>query len=480
MYILKNAWKSITRNKGRNMLIGIIILVITCASTVALATLNSSNKLIESYENKYDVEATIGINRKNMMKDFDPNSDSKDKLVDSFSNINNITIEEVENYANSEYVSSYYYTYSIGLNGSNIEAASNQKENPSDNKGGRFNNMGLDNMQNSTDFKLVGYSSIEAMTDFINGSYTINDGEISFDKDTCAINYELATLNEISVGDTIELVDPNNENTIYKLKVTGIFDENSDENSMNMFSNSVNNIITTSSTTEEIINSNSELTSTISPTFILINKDVIDSFESQLYEKGMNENLSVSTNLDKISNATSTISSVKTFAKTFLIIVLVIGSIVLIVINAINIRERKYEIGVMRTIGMKKSTLSFQFMLELMIVTIAALIIGAGIGSMISVPISNNLLSNEIENSKNEIEGIGKNFGQERENNNLDFTKINEVNKVTEFTSIDATVDLKVLAELLLIGIGITMISSLTSTISIQKFSPLTILKERS
>ena len=30
MYLLKNAWLSITRNKGRNILIGIIIVVIAC------------------------------------------------------------------------------------------------------------------------------------------------------------------------------------------------------------------------------------------------------------------------------------------------------------------------------------------------------------------------------------------------------------------------------------------------------------------
>lgn len=34
MYILKNSLVSIMRNKGRNILIGIIILVIACASTV--------------------------------------------------------------------------------------------------------------------------------------------------------------------------------------------------------------------------------------------------------------------------------------------------------------------------------------------------------------------------------------------------------------------------------------------------------------
>ena len=49
MYILKNAFISITRNKGRNLLIGIVILVISCSVAVTLAINFSSSNLMESY-----------------------------------------------------------------------------------------------------------------------------------------------------------------------------------------------------------------------------------------------------------------------------------------------------------------------------------------------------------------------------------------------------------------------------------------------
>lgn len=68
MYILKNALVSITRNKGRNFLIGIIVVVIACAATITLAIRSSANNLIEAYENQYDITATIGINRKSIFK----------------------------------------------------------------------------------------------------------------------------------------------------------------------------------------------------------------------------------------------------------------------------------------------------------------------------------------------------------------------------------------------------------------------------
>lgn len=52
--------------------------------------------------------------------------------------------------------------------------------------------------------------------------------------------------------------------------------------------------------------------------------------------------------------------------------------------------------------------------------------------------------------------------------------------QVQSIDTIDAVVDFTVIAQLLGIGILLTLISSLASMISIQRFSPLTILKERS
>ena len=68
MYILKNAWISITRNKSRNILIAIIITVISTACAITLAIRNSANKIVEACENKYEVEASIGMNRQNLME----------------------------------------------------------------------------------------------------------------------------------------------------------------------------------------------------------------------------------------------------------------------------------------------------------------------------------------------------------------------------------------------------------------------------
>ncbi len=470
MYILKNSITSIKRNKGRNLLIGLIIMVIASAVTVTLAINNTATSLIKAYKDKYQVEASITFNRENMMKDFNPNDreNSKNDMKDKFNLASSLTETDIKNYADSKYVKSYYYTSSVKVNSNDLEKAemSSNNDMPEQRK----------DEDDSSSFEIKGYSSYDAMNEFISGSYKITDGEMftDFTSNNCLINSELATINNLNVGDTITFTD-DNSNT-YQLVISAIFEENSSDNK-SMFSSSANTIITSSNFINKMSTTNSELTVSINPTFILTSKEVVDKFSSELTSKGLDENLMVTTNLESIDESVSTISNVKTFAVTFLVITLIIGTAVLLIINMINIRERKYEIGVLRTIGMKKTKVCLQFILELLIVALASLLLGAGIGSLASVPVSNKLLENEIAASKSENNNIRENFGK---NDKFNDRKFSGVANVEAFDSINATVDVKVLLELLAIGLSLTLISSISATVSIQKFSPLTILKERS
>lgn len=315
------------------------------------------------------------------------------------------------------------------------------------------------------------------MTEFVNGTYKITEGEMisDFENLECVISSELATLNEITVGSTITLKNPNTEAT-YDFVVKGIYKDNSDANdSANMYSTSANKIITGSKVIEKLVGEDSTLVTNITPSFIMKDGESIEKFTEELKGKGLNDYYTVNTNLEELKNATKSIENVKTFATTFLIITLIIASVVLFVINMINIRERKYEIGVFRTIGVSKFKLTIQFILELLIVAIIMLCIGAVCGTFLARPVGNMLLQNEIETSESEKEEISNNFGKGHMEMNY-----SGMAQIQPIDTIEAVVDFKVIAELLGIGVLLTLISSLASMISIQRFSPLTILKERS
>lgn len=518
MYILKNSLISITRNKGRNILIGIIILVIACSATITLAIRNTANNLVKNYEESHDIVASISFDRQQLTSNFKGGEDALKSNIEAFNEIESFSLENIQNYGESSYLKYYYYIYATSLDSDTLSKASDTFEYEVEDKqtttsssstttGGSGNSSGrgpgqqmgdaghtIINNNTTTvitrtketfgssrsltgDFELDGYSSYEAMTDFTEGTYKVTEGEMitNFDQLECVISSELASLNEIAVGDTITLKNSNTEKT-YDFTVTGIYTDNSENNNANsMYSSSANKIITGSKVIEQLVADDSELVTNITPSFVLQNEEAIEAFTNEVKEKGLNEYYTINTNIDELKTATQSIENVKTFATTFLIITLVISSIVLFVINMINIRERKYEIGVFRTIGVSKFKLTIQFILELLIVSVIMLSIGAVIGAFLSEPVGNMLLQNEIESTQEAEEEISNNFGK----HGMDMMNKGTV-AVEAINTIEAVVDFKVVAQLLGIGILLTFVSSLASMISIQRFSPLTILKERS
>ena len=110
--------------------------------------------------------------------------------------------------------------------------------------------------------------------------------------------------------------------------------------------------------------------------------------------------------------------------------------------------------------------------------------LGAGLGATMSKGVSNSLLSNEIKSSENTSEKIKNNFGGPggMPGGNNPFEKIGNKGTpvVQAYDRVDAVVSIGVILELLGIGLTLIIISSLSAMLSIQRFSPLTILKERS
>lgn len=518
MYILKNSLVSIFRNKGRNILIGIIILAIACSTTVTLAIRNTANSLVEDYRKSHDIIATISFDRQQLTGNFKGGKDAQRENIEAFNNIESITLENIKNYGESEYLKTYNYVYSTSLNSDTLSKATDSYEYEVEDKqtttstttsttGGDYAGQGkpggnrhtftdrntttiitkskeiFQSSRNLTgDFEVVGYSSYNAMEDFISGNYKVISGEMisDFSKFECVINSELASLNETEIGSVITLKNPTTE-AEYEFTVTGIFEDNSNTgDSTNMYSSAANKIITGSEVVEKLVEEDSALVTNITSSFIVVDEDSVEKFTNEIKEKGLSEYYTVNSNVDELKNATKSIENVETFATTFLIITLAIAAIVLFVINMINIRERKYEIGVFRTIGVSKFKLTVQFVLELLIVSVIMLSIGAAAGGALAKPVGNMLLENEIAANQEETQAISNNFGRDFPRGNMWQQNIGGTIQVETIDSIEAIVDLEVVLQLLGIGIGLTLISSLASMVSIQRFSPLTILKERS
>lgn len=556
MYILKNAFKSISRSKGRNVLIGIIVLVISVAACIGLSIQNAAEDAREATLEGITITAQISVDRNAMMSDMMENmqpgedggrpSFDRDSFRENMNSIESLTVEEMQEYAKLDTVKSFYYIMSVSMDGSEIEPVSSnasEEEDDSDSAenstqngpgmqfgggmpGGMFG-KGFERgtMGEQGDFTLVGYSSDEAMVEFLDGTCKIVDGNVfeeGTEKYQCIITDELATYNDISVGDLIKIANPNDEEEIYELEVVGTynnsqstvtmggmmqgFSTSSDAaNQIYLSYNALNAIIATSSeNAEETTDSDTGITKTTalpnqtSGTYVFATVEDYELFSKDVYDAGLSEDYTVSSgDISQYENRLLPLENLSEMAMYFLIVVFAIGGIILVVLNIFNVRERKYEVGVLTAIGMKKSKVSLQFVLETLIVTIAFVVIGGSIGAVSSVPVTNSLLASQIEaqqtQSKNDGEAFGRDTNFDRGSmpggmqggNRPSMSKFEDfaddfMGTATDYVQeVSTATDLGVMLQLLGIGVLLALVASAASVIFITRYDPLKILANR-
>jgi len=59
MYILENAFLNIVKNKGRNILLGVIIFAVIATTVIGMAIYNTSASIIEDYKTRFGSEVSI-------------------------------------------------------------------------------------------------------------------------------------------------------------------------------------------------------------------------------------------------------------------------------------------------------------------------------------------------------------------------------------------------------------------------------------
>ena len=554
MYLIKNALRSISRAKGRNILIGIIALAIAVSACVALSIKESAAKAREDTLSLMNITAQISLDRGSMMEgamgDFESGeqpSFDRDAMKEMLQGGSELTLDEYELYATAESVKNSYYSLSATLDATGdlepIDTMGTFKGNDDSDeetsapqmpggfgggKGG-FDFGGM--MGTQGDFTVVGYSSDDAMTDFISGNSSITEGVV-FDQNTtennCIISDELATYNNLEVGSEITLANPNNTEETFTFKVVGIYtvESASDSSFMGGFStatDSANQILTSyealkaicdtsSESAEEVTDEDSGLTTStavqgsLNYTYVFADTTDYESFADEATALGLSEDYTISSS--DINEFESSLVPLENLSKTagyFLLVVFIIGAVILIVINMFNIRERKYEIGVLTAIGMKKWKVASQFVTELFVVTLAAIIVGAGIGAAVSVPVTNALLEAQISSNQQTQNNMTQGFGRDTmadfggmtgmptmPGGDFDMEDMPEnsggfggfmggIRDTAEnyISEVSYATDFVVILQLIGVGILLTLISSLAAALFIMRYEPLKILSNR-
>lgn len=506
MVIIRNVFSNIRCSKGRNILIGIIVLVIAASSCVALSVKQAAKRAEEDGLKNLSITASISFDREKLMQSA---QSGEEDFRQRMQGIENLSLDEMRTYAESSYVDDFYYTASASINGndslepvsseSGAESGETQRGMPGgDMKGFSFA---------QGDFTIIGYSAYAAMTDFVSGSSKITQGEIfdaASEEYQCVISEELAAYNGLDVGDAITLVNPNDAEQSFSFTITGLYTYTSaDDSGFNMrFSTAMdpaNQIYTScsalnkaiaytqenasASTNEDGMEQSTALVASTGGTYVFTDIDHYNGFTEDVRAMGLSDDYTVaSTDLSSYENSLLPIKNTAKFADMMLWIILGVGGLVLIALNIFNVRERKYEVGVLTAIGMKKSKVALQFVTELFVITFCAIIIGSAAGAAASVPVSNSLLESQITQQEAQTQQQSGNFGrpgQQMPGIGGQFELPGQSRQDDYITTLNAAADIIVILKLLGIGLLLTCAASLGAVVIVMRYEPLKILSER-
>jgi putative ABC transport system permease protein len=164
-----------------------------------------------------------------------------------------------------------------------------------------------------------------------------------------------------------------------------------------------------------------------------------------------------------------------------------VGAVILVVITVFNIRERKYEVGVLTAIGIRKPKVALQFVTEVFAVALVGVIVGLGVGAVASVPIADQLLSDQVAQQQALTESQNQSFGRDGTGIvvaggtvSVPGGSSSSWSRAVDYVdSISATVDFAVIGQLAAIGLGLVVVASAAGVISALRYDPLTILANR-
>lgn len=473
MYILQNAFRNILRNRGRNILIGAIIFVIIIATVVALMINNTTSGIIDDYKDRFGAEVSLVVNMQKLREQTMANStDGRIAMIRP-----SIPAEQYVAFGESEYLQDSFYTASVGVNSDDITAVDAELGGGSSRRGG-MGGMGGSVGSEPTLFmmRLLG----NKFEDFEEGLREIAEGRAPENQNEMIISTDLAELNNLSIGDTIsfssELTDANRDihEIYYTLTVVGTYYDATDEypeGLRNAYTNRRNEILTG----YEIVAAPLQPGFSgidITATFYLKNPNLLDDFAAEVYAKGLENVYEVTTDEASYNKIVGPVEGLKSISITFMIIVLIFGGTIIALLSSIAIRERKYEIGVLRAMGMKKHKVAFGLWSEMLMITCLCLVIGLGVGTLAAQPVTNVLLNHQIEAAEVASSGpSGPMMGMVMGGS--------PVNSAEPLQNINITLGLITMLQIVAIALLLASFAGLVSISKITKYEPIKILMER-
>ena len=395
MYLIGHALKNIVRNKGRYFLTGAILIVSLTAITVSAMIHFTAEAVIDDYSDRFGARVYFTPNLQKLFRLTKP--DENGMYHDP-----EITAEQYMAFSNSDTVKDTLFqgsrqTYSEQLVGLDQGGEENFYA-----SGGWGSGWETDQdashptiRRQAPNTLVIGYSAYSMMEDFALGTRELDEGSFFGKPGECMVSRDFADLNKLELGDSFNLQDVNNTETApLHLTVCGIYldittpQPNDSDWAVN---NRRNEILTSFSTLEE----HSVMGLHVTAVYYLKNPGLAEEFERHVRQNGLHEVYNVDVDAESYNKIVKPVENMKNISTNFLAVILLVGCLILILLSMLGARERTYEIGVLRAMGMSKAKVAFGLICESLCVMVLCLCIGLNTGRFIAQPVSNAIINEQ-------------------------------------------------------------------------------------
>ncbi|HFK0506178.1 TPA: ABC transporter permease [Listeria monocytogenes] len=500
MNFFKRAWLSMKARKGRSIL-QLIIFTVVCVLILSGFTIQSAaDKASELAREQLGGTVTLTVDREKQMqamRDEAASSDSSSTESKPQFESSPIDVSDANELAKLNHVASYNYYSSTQALASGFDpiessgdtSSSNDESSTTAETQGPGGGQGGPQMVDA-DLSISGLLDSATSTDFEAGTSELTSGvaitSADKDKNVAMVEENLAEENDWKVGDSFT-VTSSDGNTKVTLKIVGIYkttDSGSDMAQNFSFLNPYNKVYVPYTVANTIKGSYYKNT-VDSAVYTMDDAANISAFEKEAKKVDSIDwdTFKLDANDTLYQQMIGPINSVASFSKNVVYIVSIAGALILGLLVMMQVRDRKYEMGVLLAIGEKRGKLIAQFFVEILIVALVSFGLAAASSHYVAQLAGNQLLAQQ-NSSTNETttstENRGPGGGGGQGGPGGFGQSVSNLTKNTEqIKELDIQVTLEDMLKMGGIGIGIAFISVLLPATLVLRMNPKTILTKQ-
>jgi putative ABC transport system permease protein len=499
MNFLKRAFLSVTKRKTKTLILVLVMGIIANLVLAGLAIRSGAHQATELARKRLGGAVTLQADYDKIMAQLRETATEGRGIRRP--SLPPLTVEMGEMLKGLEYVAAYNYTntsFAMANDFIAVEFEDEDTENPDGGNnsfnpgGGRGQIPGMGGLA-SADVSLQGVLYSELMTEFSEGnSWLIEGRHLGMDdvgQNVVVIERTLAEQNSLTLGSAIT-VSSIDEETVLELEIVGIYEAAVDAGSNNMMNFRVMSpynkiyvpytvVFNVGSLTNLV---NGEVSETLDSIVYYVNDPLnIESFKTAAEKTDIDFDIyKLDANDALFQQLIGPIENVSAFSNTIVLIVTLTGAIILALIVVLSLKDRKYEIGVLLSLGESRMKIIGQLIVETALVAVIAFSISSLTGRVVAQRVGDDLLKREVavvaqqEAERNQRGGFG--MGQMRGGIRIGPGGIINTSSEKPIDSIDVSVTVNELQRLALLGILIVLASAAAPTASVLRFNPKTIL----